>query len=423
MSLGLQLIHSVLVSGSLTAWRELNASLLLENELPLYRFVEGHLARHSSLPAPEIAAEQGYSLPRIDAPPTYYLDEVRTRYAYTAVSSALPDITNLLQSRTGLRGDNVASALDIMQEVLTTTRGLTRANHASTLEEQFRAVLDDYSIAQTTVGLRGMTLGWPTLDLATNGVQGGELVVVAGRPGMGKTWVLIEMAFKAWLRGHNILFASMEMGLLQIARRWLGRLLGVNPNLIRAGTLSTWVARMMVEAADNPEAQRVKLMAGDSIRNVGDLEAAMALYCPDVVYVDAAYLLSAVSALREKGASRWEELTEVVRQLKALALRYNRPIYITVQLNRQVKKRQRRELELSDIGGTDAIPQDASLVFGMLYGNPPLELARRLLQMMKNREGELVNMLINYGFAPVNFDELPMDENGEEITDGTSWML
>ena len=105
-----------------------------------------------------------------------------------------------------------------------------------------------------------MTLGWPTLDAATNGAMGGELVVIAGRPGMGKTYALIEMAHAAWLSGKSILFASMEMGLMQIARRWMGRLLGVNPNFIRAGQVSDWMAGAMAGAAEGEDALRVHLM-------------------------------------------------------------------------------------------------------------------------------------------------------------------
>ena len=181
--------------------------------------------------------------------------------------------------------------------------------------------------------------------------------------------------------------------------------------------------RLASLAAPRPSALRVHLMSGDAIRSVADIEQAIALHLPDAIYIDAAYLLSPASEVRRYGAARWEELTEVVRQLKQIAIRYNRPIFLTFQLNRQVKKRQRRELELSDIGGTDAIPQDASVVLGLLHGNPPLEQMRRIVQMMKNREGELFNMLINYGFSPVSFHELPMDEGGEELgANNVGWM-
>ena len=103
--------------------------------------------------------------------------------------------------------------------------------------------------------------------------------------------------------------------------------------------------------------------------------------------------------------AKWENISEVVAELKRLALRYNIPIVISVQFNRNVKNAQQKELDLGDVAGSDSIPQDATAVFGIRQGLPPYENSRRYVQTLKSRRGRAQDFSINFGFQPVNFRE------------------
>jgi replicative DNA helicase len=168
---------------------------------------------------------------------------------------------------------------------------------------------------------------------------------------------------------------------------------------------------------------RLYLEGGDKSRSVSQLEALVLQYEPEAVYVDAAYLMSAEGKKRGY-VSRWESIAEIIGELKALAIRYNIPIFITVQFNRNQKNRAMKgEPDLGDIAGSDAIPQDASIVLGIQKAPAPFSETRRIMTLMKNREGNLCRFLYSYQFQPVNFSELPWEAmGGEEESADTSWM-
>jgi replicative DNA helicase len=104
--------------------------------------------------------------------------------------------------------------------------------------------------------------------------------------------------------------------------------------------------------------------------------------------------------------SKWETISAVILELKQMSIRFNRPILITVQFNRNQKSDSRKELDLSDIAGSDSIPQDASIVLGARRGLPPYDSIRRQVVIMKNREGETGEFTTNFTFTPPNLTEI-----------------
>ena len=122
--------------------------------------------------------------------------------------------------------------------------------------------------------------------------------------------------------------------------------------------------------------------------------------------------------------SKWEAISEVVRELKSLAINRDIPIVASVQFNRNQKNKGNKELDLGDIAGSDSIPQDASIVLGIQKGNAPFEEVTRVVEVMKNREGMTPKMATAFTFAPVDFSEIPLVEEGDEADDtyDTSWM-
>jgi replicative DNA helicase len=356
-------------------------------------------------------------------PPTYYADQLRRRAAYNAINGKHPMLAE------ALKGRNMEQAVSVLREMLSEAAGKIEASNYSTLSTEAVRVVDDYNYAKQHAGLRGVGLRWDTLNEATNGAMGGDLIVIAGRPGMGKSWAMLELALDAHRNGRSIAFASMEMSLTQIARRWIGGLTGINPNDIRSGNLAHWSeAEMLAKVSELSTSAPVHLFRGDMKKNVAGIAQMMDEFEPDVLYVDAAYLLSP-SARKSGSVSRWEAISDVIRELKQLALHKDRPVIVSVQFNRNQKNRSSKKggaevPDLGDIAGSDSIPQDASIVLGLSPWKPPFGETRRMVHVMKNREGEVPTFGINFRFNPVNFDEIIIDEDGDDspIVD-TSWML
>lgn len=130
--------------------------------------------------------------------------------------------------------------------------------------------------------------------------------------------------------------------------------------------------------------------------------------------------------------SKWEQISTVIKEIKQLAGKLNRPIVLTVQLNRNVRSDSKKEIDASDVAGSDSIPQDASILVGVRKGISPYQHVRRLCDVVKNREGETGTYQINFRFTPMNFDEVPYeppapDGEGEQRrapnAENQSWML
>lgn len=423
MSHGKKFIQSAILNGQPASLRQVSQALFLETELPLWQFVQNHYASHASLPDLAVLSEAGFHFTGAEPeqPVSYYLERLRSRFIFNTVADRMQTLTGAMEAQ------DTGSVVEILRDTLASV-GTAASGHTATLMgDEMDRVLEDYLIAKTTTGLRGMTLGWDTLDIETLGAMAGDLIVIAGRPGLGKTNALLHMARASWKANHRTLFMSMEMGKLQIARRFLGMESGINPNLIRAGELSQWGEQIMYDGVNQIKNAlgKVYLEAGDFHRSVGGIEAMILQFNPEAVYVDAAYLLSP-EGITKGYVSRWESISETVRQLKELALRYNIPVFISVQFNRNQRGKSTSEPDLADIAGADSIPQDASIVLGIQKAPAPFSEVRRMMVMMKNREGDLGKLLYNYRFNPVNFEEIPFIEDEEEQQHQTvslDWMV
>jgi len=411
MSHGRLFIQSAIAEQQPAVLRRALPEYFLEEEMPLFEYVLAHHNRFGVMPGEGQLRENGFRLSPFesDQPIAYHLQRLQHRFIFNVVNDGLPEITN------GMQAQDMDAVIDTFRHVLARAGNALQQNAATELSDEVQHVIDDYEYARRNPGLRGITLGLPTLDMLTLGAQPGDLIVTAGRPSLGKTNLLINSAYGAWLLHHRLLVISMEMQKLQITRRWVGRHTGLNPNLIRAGHLSQWGDQLLREGAQQitDAAGRVFLETGDYTRQVGGVEEMIEQFQPEAVYIDAAYLLSP-EGVKKGYISRWESISEVVGQLKQLAMKYGIPIFITVQFNRNQKTNSTKNPDLGDIAGTDAIPQDASIVLGIQKAPAPYGDVRRLIHMMKSREGEVATVVINYLFEPVDFTEIQEEEEEQE---------
>lgn len=413
MGLGSQFIKSIITSGSGNALLDMNESFFTEDEgeLPLYAYVRDHLNRYGTLPSTEAVAQAGHTLPfRAGDNVQYYIDQLRVRKQFNGVNSLNMEFIEKMKERKML---DVRNVVQRMMEVIDEGGS---PNAYSNMVTEVGGVYEDYMAYRWSGNtLRGITTGWETCDQETLGFQPGDLAVIVGRPGMGKSYKLIESAYQANSTGRSAMIMSMEMTVKQIGMRWLARKSGVNPLAIRKGQVSTWGEGRMREAVQ--EIQRgqapIYLEAGDMEKSIDAVEAMFLKHMPDIIYLDSAYLFS--PAARHKGfISRWETITSVINDLKKMALRLNRAIVITVQFNRNVKTNGFKELDMGDIGDSDAIPRNASIILGMRKHKPPFQTTRRHIQMMKNRDGGTVDYGMLFEFSPVCFEECELPHEDEE---------
>jgi replicative DNA helicase len=215
------------------------------------------------------------------------------------------------------------------------------------------------------------------LDRDVGGLQRSDLVILAGRPGMGKTALATNIAFniaKAYqgekqpdgtiktVNGGIVGFFSLEMSAEQLATRIIAEQSGVPSFKIRRGSITEPDFYKITEAARDMQTTpfHIDQTGGISIAQLAArarrLKRQRGL---DVLVVDYIQLLSGSS---KKGDSRVQEVTEITTGLKALAKELDVPILALSQLSRQVESRDDKRPQLSDLRESGSIEQDADVV-------------------------------------------------------------
>ena len=211
--------------------------------------------------------------------------------------------------------------------------------------------------------ITGVPTGFADFDRLTAGLQPADLIIIAGRPSMGKTALCLNIAQHVGGQvGRPVAIFSLEMSKEQLVMRMLCAEARVNSSSLRTGFLSredwprlTKAAGTLSEARihiDDSPAQSsldVRAKARRLQAEVGDLA---------LVIVDYLQLMQG----RARIESRQQEISEITRSLKALAKELNVPVVALSQLSRAVEQRQQRRPQLSDLRESGAIEQDADVV-------------------------------------------------------------
>ncbi|MDR1054921.1 MAG: replicative DNA helicase [Prevotellaceae bacterium] len=238
----------------------------------------------------------------------------------------------------------------------------------------------------------GIRTGLRDLDKITNGWQKSNLIVLAARPSMGKTAMMLHFAKVAANAGYAAVIFSLEMSKFSLTNRLILSESDILPDRFRSGYMGNDDISQMEHAAGVIEQRQSSIYIDDtSDVTMGRIRArARALHkqkkC-DIIFID--YL----QLCREKGAdnrNREQEVSAMSREAKILAKELDIPVVLLSQLSREVEKRQKNGVpQLSDLRDSGAIEQDADLVIFIYrpayYGAP-----------VEDRQGNIIDTT-NYG--------------------------
>ena len=319
------------------------------------------------------------------------------RLAGSAVSSyAVRDYAQMIydlairRELIGLGRDIAAKAakVDVMSEpreqIVEAEQALYKLSEQGKTDTGFqsflRAVTDAVNVAnaayQREGGLAGISTGLIDMDKKLGGLHKSDLLILAGRPSMGKTSLATNIAFnvaKAYKRGMMpdgnegtveggvVGFYSLEMSAEQLAARILSEAAEVPSEQIRRGDMTEGEFRRFVEAAKSLEA--CPLFIDDTPALPISQLAARArrlkrTHGLDLLIVDYLQLVRGAG----KSENRVNEISEITMGLKAIAKELNIPVIALSQLSRQVESREDKRPQLSDLRESGSIEQDADVV-------------------------------------------------------------
>jgi replicative DNA helicase len=274
-------------------------------------------------------------------------------------------------------------------------RGARRTEGAQAVRSMLPALIDKIDEWHSNPDkLRGIATGFADFDRKTGGLRGGDLVIVAGRPSMGKTTLAINMAENVALdpsvKGSVLIF-SMEMPSEQLMTRMLSSVGGVPMHDIRSGRISDqdWVritsatsqlaeARLYIDESPGLSPTELRARSRRVKREHG----------LDLVVVDYLQLMQ-VHGSKENRAT---EISEISRGLKALAKELNVPVIALSQLNRSVEQRENKKPVMSDLRESGAIEQDADMILFIyreeVYDKNTNRKGEADIDLAKHRNGE-----------------------------------
>lgn len=262
---------------------------------------------------------------------------------------------------------------EIIENIESNLFNLTNEGETQKGPKQFDNILEDtleyaekaFKKSEDVVGLK---TGLNDFDKKIGGLHRSDLIIVAGRPSMGKTAFATNIASnicnnKKSTKKTNVLFFSLEMSSEQLATRILSEISKISSEGIRTGNLSKNEFEKLIKSSEN--LKDLSLFIDDSpaltissIRTRSRrLKRKQGL---DLIIIDYLQLLSGES--RNLNDNRVKEISDITRGLKAIAKELNIPIVALSQLSRKVEDREEKRPQLADLRESGSIEQDADLV-------------------------------------------------------------
>jgi replicative DNA helicase len=270
---------------------------------------------------------------------------------------------------------------------------------------------------QTPGEIRGVPTGFTQLDKKTTGFQAGDLIVIAGRPSMGKTTLAVNIAENAAIaKGVPSAIFSMEMSAEQLTLRLISSLGRVNQSHLRTGNFSEedWsrIQGAMAQLSNAPlYVDETPALTPTEVRaRARRLKREHGL---GLIVVDYLQLMQ-VSGTKENRAT---EISEISRSLKALAKELKIPVVALSQLNRAVEQRTDKKPVMSDLRESGAIEQDSDVIL-LIYREEvydPNTTRRGVADIIiaKQRNGPIGEIQLTFLGEYTRFENLVAESYGE----------
>ena len=280
---------------------------------------------------------------------------------------------------------------DLQENTITTLSGIYEAN-SQTLEHISeplkRALTDIHDAAKTPDFTLGLPSGLKELDKVTNGFQKKNLVIIAARPGQGKTSLAGNFVLNVAKQGHAVGFISLEMSKDEITKRLIACESSIDLNNINHGRIDKMdrltdiihkIAALPIYFEDKP-----------SISLLGIKSLIRRLIKKNSVKLIVVDYLQLIKPMKSFNKNRAEIVSEIARGLKEIAKEYSIPIIALAQLNRQVDKQSNKKPVLSDLAESGGIEANADQVI-FIYHSEGTQLV-----VAKNRGGRVDDVGVKF---------------------------
>ena len=339
---------------------------------------------------------RGYILQLMDTTPTAanvgeYIEIIKDKTLLRRVAEAAGELTAMIQEGT-------STGQDILEAAEQRIYAIRQGRAARGLVPISDVIIDVYDrleeLAASENAIPGMSTGLRDLDRAISGLNNSDLILLAARPGMGKTSMALNVLLDAGKKsGKKVAFFSLEMSREQLALRLISSECFVDNKKLVTGKLTDEDWESVAAAADSLNRSTILIDDNSGVTVADILAKCRRVENLGLIVIDYLQLMqSAGGKSGNRGENRQQIVSDISRSLKIMAKDLNVPVLCLSQLSRANESRQDKRPMLSDLRESGAIEQDADIVLFLYregYYNKDAEnpnLAECIIA--KNRHGE-----------------------------------
>lgn len=350
----------------------------------------------------------------------YYIEIVRDK----AILRRLIEVSTEITSTSYEANESTNEILDEAEKKILNVIKNRKASEFKSIAEvvtNAQTILEE--LAKNEGNITGIETGFHDLDNLTSGLHGSEFIVIAARPAMGKTAFALNLATNVAINsGKSVALFNLEMSAEQLAMRMISSIGHVEGAKIRSGSLdkNDWegvneaisiLADAKLYIDDSPGLTASEIRA--KCRRLASSDEGLGM-----VVIDYLQLLS--GSARYAG-NRQQEVSEISRLLKTMALELNVPVIALAQLSRAVELRDDKRPIMSDLRESGSIEQDADIV-GFLYRDdyynkkaaihPDISLSELIIAKHRNGATDTIELLFERNYSTFKNYEKRVDEEG-----------
>ena len=289
-----------------------------------------------------------------------YIDIIKDKY----VRRKLIDTCNKIQKEAVNEGTDQAELIDTAEKEIFLVAKQRKSSEFKSIDQVVRSAKKQLEeMAKNGKDITGIPTGFIDFDKMTSGLHPNELIIIAARPGMGKTAFALNLAVNAALQSHkSVAIFNLEMSAEQLMMRMISSKGAVEGNKLRTGKLNNDDWKRVNEAMSILSDAPIYIEDTPGI-TIGELRAKCRRLAEKtdlgMIVIDYLQLLSGGS---NYGTNRQQEVSDISRNLKTMAMELGVPVIALAQLSRSVEGREDKRPMLSDLRESGSIEQDADIV-------------------------------------------------------------
>ena len=273
-----------------------------------------------------------------------------------------------------------------------------RESQAKTLAEITRENKDKYFRDNEA---QRLYIGFPKLDDLLGGLEGGDMIVIGARPGVGKSAFVTQVTTSLARSGKRVGFYNLEMQEKQIYERFVVAESGIGLTRLRRAVRFLGDEEERFQRANEVLEKEERIVITTGSKAMSEIRSESRHMGYDVIVIDYLQLLKADKTYR---GNRYAEVGAISKAIKALAMELNIPVIALSQLNRVSEARDTKEPTMSELREAGDIEQDASVILLMwnLSKNDP---SRKGIKVEKQRQGRTGKMMLRFNGDLMRFEE------------------